>query len=94
MRIRYIGRDNRTRVVVASSVKFLSDGFKATDKKDEMDDSLHGPMLVIHISRNKGGKRLTLQVPDDFNMEDAKGHLLEKGWIDFSACTLKMENLY
>lgn len=94
MRIRYIGLDNRSRIAEVSRIKFLSDGFKDTDKKGEWDESLTGPVIVMHIVRHKGGKRLTLSVPTDFDMEAAKGHLLEKGWLDLSLCPLKMENLY
>lgn len=94
MRVLYIGLDKRTRVAETNRVKFLSDGFKSTDKRDEMMEELRGPVIVIHTYRSKGGKRLTLQIPEGFDMEGAKRHLLETGWLDLSSCTVKMENLY
>ena len=94
MRIRYIGLDNRTRIAEANRVKFLHDGFQSTDKKDEMDDSLNGPIVVAHVYRSKGGKRLTVTVPPGYDMVAARRHLLEKGWLDISDCTVRFENLY
>lgn len=94
MRIRYIGLDTRTRIAEASRVKFLSDGFRPTDNRDERVDDLAGPLIVVHVTRSKGGKRLTLQIPEGFDIEAAKQQVLEKGWLDLSACTVKMENLY
>lgn len=94
MRIRYIGMDNRTRIAEVSRVKFFSDGFKSTDKRDEVADELHGPVIVTHLVRHKGGKRLTMQIPADFDIEAAKLQLLENGWLDLSSCPVKMENLY
>ena len=94
MRIRYIGMDKRTRVSKCISVKFLSDGFKSTDKKAEVDDTIIGPVLVVHLLRSKGGKRLILSVPASFDMESAKLQLLEKGWLDLSDCPIQIENLY
>lgn len=94
MRIRYIGLDNRTRITEALRVKFFSDGFQPTDKRDEVEDNVFGPVIVVHLTRNRGGKRLTMQVPDDFDIETAKQNLLEKGWADLSNCTLKTEHLY
>ncbi|MGD9559605.1 MAG: hypothetical protein AB7V55_03245 [Oscillospiraceae bacterium] len=94
MRIRYIGQDDRLRVAEANRVKFLVDGFKAGDKQAEWDDRLTGPVIVVHVYRSKGGKRLTLQVPDDYDMEAAQMQLLEKGWLDLTCCPVKMENLY
>ncbi len=94
MRIRYVGLDNRTRIAEVSRIKFLSDGFQETDKKVEVVEGLHGPVIVAHMLRTKGGKRLVMAVPEDFDMEAAKVHLLDTGWLDLSTCPLKMENLY
>ncbi len=95
MRIRYVGQDRRTRITEIHRIKFFSDGFRQTDTRDEMMDDLHGPVIVLHTVRAKGGaKRLTLQVPDGFDMEAAKHQLLEHGWLDLSACAVKRENLY
>lgn len=94
LRIMYTGMDNRVRVTEANRLKFLEDGFQRTDKPDERDDGASGPVIIAHVSRYKGGKRLTLQVPASFNMEAAKTQLLEKGWLDLSMCTVKAENLY
>lgn len=94
MRIRYIGLDGRTRLAEINRIKFVSDGFKPTDKRDEYDDTFHGPAIIVHTIRAKGGKRLTFSVPDTFATEDAKNHMMEQGWLDLSPCTLKMENLY
>ncbi len=94
MRVRYIGLDNRTRIAEMSRIKFLSDGFQDTDTKAEVVEGLEGPLIVLHLVRTKGGKRLILAMPGDFNIEAAKAHLLETGWLDLSYCPLKMENLY
>lgn len=94
MRISYKGLDKRDRVAEVSRIKFLFDGFKGTDKKGEWDESLSGPIIVMHTLRHKGGKRLTFSVSESFNMQDAKNFLLKNGWLDLEACTLKMENLY
>ncbi len=94
MRIRYVGLDNRTRIAVASRVKFMSGGYRSTDKASEVDESFVGPLVVAHIYYAKGGKRITMEVPDSFDMEAAKQQLLEKGWLDLSACKVRLENLY
>ncbi len=94
MRIKYVGLDNRTRIAEANRIKFMSDGFKPTDRHIEQDDSITGPAIVIHVYRNGGGKRLTLQVPPGYDMEAAKAQALERGWIDLSNCLVKLENLY
>lgn len=94
MRIRYIGMDNRIRVAKANRVKFLAEGFQASDKQGEWDDTLKGPVIIAHTYRSKGGKRLTLAVPQDFDMEAAQLHLLQNGWLDLSCCPVKMENFY
>lgn len=94
MRIRYIGLDDRTRIAEINRIKFVSDGFKSTDKRGEWDESFSGPAIIVHTIRAKGGKRLTFSVPDDFAVEETKDHLMEKGWADLSLCKLKMENLY
>lgn len=94
MRIRYIGLDQRIRVANANRVKFLENGFQVTDKHAEQDESLTGPVIIAHVYRSKGGKRLIMQVPPTFDMAAAQQHLLEKGWYDFSACTVRTENLY
>ena len=94
MRIRYIGMDQRPRVAEANRVKFLEDGFKATDKQAEWDENLHGPVVIAHVYRSKGGKRLIMQVPESFDMEAAQLQLLQDGWLDLSCCPVKLENLY
>ena len=94
MMIRYIGPDKRTRIAEANRVKFMSDGYRATTRGNEYDESFKGALLVAHIYYAKGGKRLTMQVPDNFDMEAAKAQLLEKGWLDLSTCTVRLENLY
>lgn len=94
MRIRYVGMDGRTRVAQANRVKFLEDGFKATDTHAERDESLHGPLIVAHIYRSNGGKRLIMEVGEDFDMKAAEQQLLEKGWLDLACCPVKTENLY
>lgn len=94
LRIMYAGMDNRVRVASATRVKFMEDGFQRTDKPDERGDGVSGPVIVAHVDRAKGGKRLTMHAPDKFDMEAAKAQLLEKGWLDLSACTVVAENLY
>ncbi len=94
MRIRYIGMDNRPRVVNANRIKFVTDGFKPTDNHDEWDESLSGPAIIAHLFRTKGGKRLIMQAPEGFDLEDAQQHMLREGWLDLTCCTLKWENLY
>lgn len=94
MRIMYRGMDNRVRVSKLNSLKFMEDGFQRTDKQDEREDNISGPVIVAHVYRSKGGKRLTMEVPPGFNMESAKKQLLEQGWLDLSMCTVKNENLY
>ena len=94
MRIRYVGPDNRTRIAEANRVKFMSGGYRSTDKASEVDEGFVGPLLVAHIYYSKGGKRITMEVPDGFDMETAKQQLLEKGWLDLSACKVQGETLY
>ncbi len=95
MRVKYVGMDNRVRIAEASRVKFLEGGLQTTDKQAEWDsDVLHGPVVVVHIPYSKGGKRLMLEVAEDFDMEAAQQQLLEKGWCDLSCCPAKTENLY
>ena len=94
MRLMYTGLDNRTRVAEANRIKFLEDGFQRTDKMDERSDDIKGPVIVAHVYRSKGGKRLTMNVPEGYDMEVARLQLLEKGFLDVTDCTVKMENLY
>ncbi len=94
IRIRYIGIDSRPRISIASRVKFLEDGFRPTDNHDEWDDSVRGPVIICHLLRTKGGKRLIMQAPDDFDLEAAQNQVLREGWLDLACCTLKLENLY
>lgn len=94
MRIMYTGMDNRVRVSEANRLKFMEDGFQRTDKADERADGVSGPIIVAHVYRSKGGKRLTLQVPDKFDMEAAKMQFLQQGWLDLTMCTVTAENLY
>ncbi|MDL2252445.1 hypothetical protein LJC49_00025 [Ruminococcaceae bacterium OttesenSCG-928-I18] len=94
MRLMYMGVDNRVRVAEANRVKFLEDGFQRTDKMDERSDDITGPVIVAHVYRSKGGKRLTLSPPAGYDMSAARQQLLEKGWLDITDCTVKMENLY
>ncbi|MDL2293926.1 hypothetical protein LJC60_04760 [Ruminococcaceae bacterium OttesenSCG-928-D13] len=95
MRIRYIGMDKRTRITEANRVKFMSDGWKSGDKKYEVDESIRGPVAVVHTDRGKsGGKRLVIPLPGNFDIEGAKVHLLENGWLDLSALPVAIENLY
>lgn len=94
MRVKFIGLDKRTRVSKASSIKFVDDGFQDTDKQIEWDERVGGPALVVHLYRMKGGKRLTMEVPDNFNMAAAERQILEAGWLDLSDCVVKSESLY
>ena len=92
MRIRYVGSDGRTRVAEVLRVKFMHDGWTARDKRHEVDEDIKGPVLVVHQINAKGGKRLVLSVSDGFDMDAAKIHLLEKGWLDLSDCLVKFES--
>jgi len=92
MRIRYVGTDGRTRVAEVLRVKFMHDGWTARDKRHEVDDDIKGPVLVVHQINAKGGKRLILSAGYGFDMNAAKIHLLEKGWLDLSTCTVKFES--
>lgn len=94
MRIMYTGMDGRTRVAEANRVKFLEDGFKRTDRHDEREDSVHGPVMVIHVYRSKGGKRLIVSPPDGYDMESARKNLLRYGFLDVTDSVVKNENLY
>lgn len=94
MRLMYIGMDGRLRVAQANRVKFLEDGFKRTDNNDERYDDVSGPVLVAHVYRSKGGKRLTAAVPPGYDMAAARRQLLENGWLDITDCTVKFEVLY
>jgi hypothetical protein len=40
------------------------------------------------------GKRLIMLASEAFDMDAAKTHLLEKGWLDLSSCPVKVESLY
>lgn len=94
MRIKFTGMDKRVRVSRASSIKFMDDGFRNTDKQAEWDDGIKGAVIVVHLYRTKGGKRLTMEVPDNFNMSQAERQMLEDGWLDLSDCIVRNENLY
>lgn len=95
MRIRYVGQDGRTRITEAIRVKFMSDGWKSGDKKYEVDESVTGPVAVVHTDRGKtGGKRLIIPLASGFDTETAKQQLLEQGWLDLSGLPVKFENLY
>jgi len=94
MRIKYMGMDGRVRVAKANRVKFLEDGFRKTDSPAEQDDLLKGPLLIAHVYRSKGGKRVTMHVPEGFDAVAAQTQLLEQGWADLTACIVKNENLY
>ena len=93
MRIRYIGTDGRTRIAKVSRVKFIHDGWTARDKRHEIGDDITGPVIVAHqINAKGGGKRLIMPASDGFDMDAAKNHLLEKGWLDLSSCPVKFES--
>lgn len=94
MRVMYIGMDKRTRISEANRVKFMEDGFQRTDKNDERDDSINGPVIIAHVYRSRGGKRLILSVPEGYNMAEAEQNLLRHGFLDLSPCTVRSENLY
>ncbi len=94
MRIMYTGMDNRVRVCRATRVKFMDDGFQRTDKNDERDEEISGPIIIAHVDRQKGGMRLTLQAPDNYDMGAARTHLLQYDYLDLTMCTVKGENLY
>ena len=94
MRIRYIGTDGRTRIAEVTRVKFMHDGWTARDKRHELDDDIKGPVIVAHQFNAKNGRRLIMPVADEFDMDAAKIHLLEKGWLDLSACPVKYESFY
>lgn len=94
MRIMYKGMDGRSRVCMCNRVKFLEGGFQHTDQLNEQVGDIKGSVLIVHTFRNKGGKRLTMQVPEDFDMVKAQRQLLAQGWLDLSACTIRAENQY
>lgn len=94
MRVRYVGLDKRTRVAEANRIKFISDSYKDTDNMNEQFGNVNGPAIVVHVNRLKGGKRVLMEIPEGFDIEGAKQHALEKGWIDLSACTTKAEYAY
>lgn len=94
MRVMYTGMDERTRVAEANRVKFMEDGFRRTDKHDERDENLTGPVIVAHVYRSRGGKRLMLQPPTGFDMKAAQQDLLRYGFIDLTNCVVRGENLY
>lgn len=94
MRIMYVGLDKRTRVADALRVRFLQDGFQPSDRAGETIDGTHGPVIVVHLLRVKGGKRLIMSVPERFDMLEQELHLLREGWINLAECTVVAENLY
>ncbi len=100
MRISYVGMDGRLRVAEASRIKYLPDGFQKTDTRNEYTEEYSGPLLVVHIARNKGGKRLVLSVPEgaDFGTTPGVGaaiaQALKEGWADFSQYETKSEVAY
>lgn len=94
MRVMYRGMDGRTRVSEAIRFKFLEDGFKNTDSGSERDETVKGPVIIVHLYRNKGGKRIILEADDRFNMMAAEKRALEDGWLDLSDCVARNENLY
>ena len=94
MRVMYVGMDKRTRVAESTGVKFLEDGFKSTDRSNERDDEITGPVIVMHTLRNKGGKRIMMEMDTRFDMNKAQIQLLENGWLDLTEGTVRMENLY
>lgn len=94
MRIKYIGLDNQARIAETNRLKFLPDGFDSNNKRSEGDESIQGPIIVAHVYRTKGGRRLIMQVPPGFSMAGAQRALLENNWLDLSECTMKAENLY
>ncbi|MDR0311148.1 MAG: hypothetical protein LBJ21_06145 [Acidobacteriota bacterium] len=94
MRIRYVGSDGRTRIAEITRVKFMHDGWTTRDKRNEVDEDIKGPLVVVYQPSGKGGKRLIMLAPDEFDMNAAKIHLLEKGWLDLSSCQMKVESFY
>lgn len=95
MRVCYVGQDGRKRITEIHRIKFLDDGFKRTDQRDEQVDELQGPVIIMHTVRAKGAaKRITLEVPPDFDIAANEQHILANGWLDLSGCTVKRENLY
>ena len=92
MRIKYIGADGRTRIAEVFRVKFMHDKWTARDKRNEIDDDITGPVIVAHQISSKGSKRLIMPTPEEFDMDAAKSHLLEKGWLDLSSCPVKFES--
>lgn len=94
MRIMYRGLDKRTRVVQAVRVRFLEDGIQPTDRRDGIVEGATGPIIVAHLLRAKGGKRLIMSVPEGFNLLGQELHLLQEGWVNLSECTVIAENLY
>lgn len=93
MRIQYTGLDGRTRVAECNRLKFIPDGMKPTDNQQEYAGT-SGPIIVAHVYRYKGGKRVIMQVPDGFDIDAARLHFLEKGWVDLAACPVKTETPY
>ena len=95
MRIKYVGTDGRTRIAEVIRVKFIHDGWTARDKRHEIDEDITGPVIVVHqISGSRSGKRLIISVPDGFDMDAAKNHLLKEGCLDLSDCAMKFESFY
>ncbi len=94
MRIMYTGMDGRIRVAKATRIKFLEDGFQSTDSNAERSDLVQGPCLVVHIFRNKGGKRLLVEVPNGYDMYSARFTILKEGYLDITECAVKQETLY
>lgn len=94
MRIKYVGLDGCTRVAQANRVKFLAEGFKLAERQMEWDNNLEGPLLVVHVYRSKGGKRLVMKLPERYNIDAAQTQMLEMGWLDLSEIPVQMENLY
>ncbi len=94
MRIMYVGMDNCTRVAQTNRVKFLENGFPTSYRHSDFNDGISGPVIIAHVYRSKGGKRLTLAVPDSFDMARAQQELLKDGWLDLTECVTKGETLY
>jgi len=94
MRVKYVGQDQRRRVAQIHRAKFICGGFRAGDKKTEWDDDTGSSLIVCHLTRQSGGKLITLKPPEGFDMEAAENHLLENGWLDLSNCTPGIESLY
>ncbi len=94
MRIMYKGMDGRNRVAKAIRVKFLEDGFQNTDPHAERNELVQGPCMIVHIFRNKGGKRLLVEVPFRYDMDRAQTSLLKDGYLDITDCSVKQEFIY